>query len=218
MKVMTMVGRRNNRVTHDGKRELITDLETICGDGTLIAPFLIFKAKAGHSMGWYASLDNPDIPLAYSDKGWTDDFLDRYSSYINWDFHVAVFCPLKHFYGLAVDDFSHHQGGGIHKDDLRVAAQANLQIAEECRRVDQQKAISIAQMVDRHRLTTARVIDSAEAMHLYQIRENRILSDFTNAFTSPSLTTTCNYPPGFSVRRKPTLNVGQEDLGLNLSL
>lgn len=59
-KVVTKVGRRNPRVTHDGKRELITDLETIRA-GTCLPPLLIFKAKAGHSMGWYESLDDPDV-------------------------------------------------------------------------------------------------------------------------------------------------------------
>ena len=166
-KVVTRVARKNPRVTHDGKRELITDLETICGDGTSMAPFLIFKAKAGYSMGWYAGLDDHNVLLAYSNKGWTDDslgyeyisrhfikfahppttpnhtrliILDGHSSHINWDFcmfglehniillclpahsthllqplDVAVFSPLQHFYGLAVDDFCRHQGGGIHK-------------------------------------------------------------------------------------------------------
>ena len=38
------VGRRNPWVTHDGKRELITDLETIRASGTFLPPFLIFKA------------------------------------------------------------------------------------------------------------------------------------------------------------------------------
>ena len=165
-KVVTKVGRRNPRVTHDGKRELITDLETIRASGTCLPPFLIFKAKAGHSMGWYESLDDPNVLLAYSPKGWTDEtlgfqfitrhfnrfaqpsvpgrkrliFLDGHSSHINWNFcmfclkneiillclpahsthllqplDVAVFGPLQHFYGLAVDDFSRQQGGGIHK-------------------------------------------------------------------------------------------------------
>jgi len=83
-KVVTKVARRNPRVTHDGKRELITNLETICGDGSSMAPFRIFKAKAGHSMGWYASLDDPNVLLAYSNKGWTDDSLGY--EYISWDF------------------------------------------------------------------------------------------------------------------------------------
>jgi len=116
-KVVPRVGRRNSRVTQDGKRELITDLETICGDGSSMAPFLFFKAKAGHSMGWYARLDNSNMLLAYSNKGWTDDsvgyqyisrhfikfahppptphhnrliILHCHSSYINWDF--CMFC------------------------------------------------------------------------------------------------------------------------------
>lgn len=119
-KVVTKVARRNPRVTQDSKRELMSNLETICGDGSSMAPFLIFKAKAGHSMGWYPSPDNHNVLLAYSNKGWTDNslgyenisrhcikfapkpasadhkrliILDGYSSYINWDF--CMFC-LEH--------------------------------------------------------------------------------------------------------------------------
>jgi len=83
-KVVMRVGRRNPRVTQDGKRELITDLEAISGDGFSIAPFLIFKAKAGYSMRWYVSLDDPNMLLAYSNKWWTDDSLGY--EYISWHF------------------------------------------------------------------------------------------------------------------------------------
>jgi len=38
-KVVTKVGRRNPRVIHDSKRELITDLETIRASGTFLPPF-----------------------------------------------------------------------------------------------------------------------------------------------------------------------------------
>jgi len=36
-KFVTKVARRNPRVTHDGKRELMTNLETIFGDGSSMA-------------------------------------------------------------------------------------------------------------------------------------------------------------------------------------
>ena len=54
---------------------------------------------------------------------------------------------------------------------MRAAAQANFEIAEESHQMDQQKAISVAQKADRCRLTTARVIDGAEALRLYQIHD-----------------------------------------------
>ena len=317
-KMVTRVGRRNPRVTHDGKRELITDLETIRASGTCLPPFLIFKAKAGHCMGWYESLDDPDVLLAYSPKGWTDEtlgfefitrhfnrfappsapgrkrliILDGHSSHINWNFcmycldneiillclpahsthllqplDVAVFGPLQHFYGLAVDDFSRQQGGGIHKgvfwpllrkarekaitsDNIKSAfrstglipyylkivldrlqfstatshtplrrfsqtlglqtpakstdfrretnkvlqsvgkvtheelkkmisrlgeigagIQAALEISEEGRRQDRQKATNVTQKGDKRRMTSTRVIDGKEAMALYNIRQ-----------------------------------------------
>ena len=60
-KVATRIGRRNPQVTHDGKRELITNLGTFRASGTCLPTFLIFKAKAGHRIGWYQSLNDPDI-------------------------------------------------------------------------------------------------------------------------------------------------------------
>jgi len=74
-KVLTKVARRNPRLTHDGKRALMTNLETIFGDGSSMAQFHIFKAKAGHSTGSYASPDDPNVLLAYWNKWWTDDSL-----------------------------------------------------------------------------------------------------------------------------------------------
>jgi len=38
-----------------------------------------------------------------------------HSTYLLQPLDVAVFSSLQYFYGLAVDDFSHQQGGGIHK-------------------------------------------------------------------------------------------------------
>ena len=57
--------------------------------------------------------------------------------------------------------------------ELGAAAQANLQIAEEIYRMDRQKAISVPQKADRRHLTTARVIDGAEALCLYQIHDKQ---------------------------------------------
>jgi len=75
-KVLCRRGRRNPHVTHDGKRELITVIEMICGNGSVLSPFIINKG-AGHYLGWYSNLseENKDYQFSYSAKGWTDDKL-----------------------------------------------------------------------------------------------------------------------------------------------
>src|SRR5207302_5420255 len=54
-KVLCRRGRRNPRVTHDGKRELVTVIETVVANGAVLSPFVINKG-AGHYMGWYKDL------------------------------------------------------------------------------------------------------------------------------------------------------------------
>ena len=75
-KVLCRRGRRNPRVTHDGKRELVTVIETVGGDGNAVSPFVINKG-AGHYMGWYKNLTEKErmYQFSYSPKGWTDDRL-----------------------------------------------------------------------------------------------------------------------------------------------
>jgi len=75
-KVICRHGRRNPRVTHDGKRELVTVIETISACGSLLAPLIINKG-AGHYLGWYRNLTDKerDYQFTYSPKGWTDNQL-----------------------------------------------------------------------------------------------------------------------------------------------
>jgi len=75
-KVLCRRGRRNPRVTHDGKRELVTVIETVGGDGAVVSPFVINKG-AGHYMGWYKNLTEKErmYQFSYSPKGWTDNQL-----------------------------------------------------------------------------------------------------------------------------------------------
>ena len=75
-KVLCRGGRRNPRVTHDGKLELVTLIETVGGDGTIVSSFVINKG-AGHYMGWYKNLTEKErmYQFSYSLKGWTDDRL-----------------------------------------------------------------------------------------------------------------------------------------------
>jgi len=49
-KVICRRGRRNPRVTHDGKTELVSVIETVSGSGIAVSPFVINKGK-GHYLG-----------------------------------------------------------------------------------------------------------------------------------------------------------------------
>jgi len=74
-KVLCRRGRHNPRVTHDGKRELVTVIETVGADGSVLSPFVINKG-AGHYMGWYNNLTEKEKSYRfsyYAPKGWTDD-------------------------------------------------------------------------------------------------------------------------------------------------
>ena len=75
-KVLCRRGRRNPRVTHDGKRELVTVVETVCANGMALKPFVINRG-AGHYLGWYRNLTEKekDYRFSYSPKGWIDDEL-----------------------------------------------------------------------------------------------------------------------------------------------
>ena len=46
----------SGKVAIDGNRELITVVETVCGDGFVLPPLVIYKGAA-HYMGWYQYLN-----------------------------------------------------------------------------------------------------------------------------------------------------------------
>ena len=75
-KVLCRRGRPNPRVTHDGKQELVTVIETVGADGSVLSPFVINKG-AGHYMDWYKNLTEKEkaYRFSYSPKSWTDDQL-----------------------------------------------------------------------------------------------------------------------------------------------
>jgi len=54
-KVLCRGGRQNPRVTHYGKRELLTVFETVATAGSVLSPFIINKVP-GHYMRWYKGL------------------------------------------------------------------------------------------------------------------------------------------------------------------
>jgi len=75
-KVICRCGRRNPQVTHNGKPELVTVIETISACGNLLAPLIINKS-AGHYLGWYQNLTDKerDYQFTYFPKGCTDNQL-----------------------------------------------------------------------------------------------------------------------------------------------
>jgi hypothetical protein len=75
-KVLCRRGRRNPRVTHYGKLELVTIIETVCKSGIPLRPFVINKG-AGHYLGWYRNLSIKEEKshFYYSSNGWTANFL-----------------------------------------------------------------------------------------------------------------------------------------------
>ena len=82
VKVICKRGRKNTRKTQDGKREIITVIETVSAAGGLLPPMIVYKGQA-HYKGWSALVKAGDKAyFAISDKGWTSrsigvDFLVR---------------------------------------------------------------------------------------------------------------------------------------------
>ncbi|RPA75385.1 CENP-B protein, partial [Ascobolus immersus RN42] len=76
--VLCRSNRRNPRLLQDGKRELITVVETIAADGTALPPFIIFKGKS-HTQGMYQFTRSlfPGCRIAYSEKGYMTSTLSE---------------------------------------------------------------------------------------------------------------------------------------------
>ena len=71
VKVICKLGRKNTRKTQDGKREIITVIETVSAAGVVLPPMIIYKGQA-HYKGWSALVKAGDKAFfAISDKGWT---------------------------------------------------------------------------------------------------------------------------------------------------
>ena len=60
----------------DGDREIVTAIETVAADGSILPPMLIYKGK-GQLMSWHKhlSVEDKDTVFSYSDKGWTNQIL-----------------------------------------------------------------------------------------------------------------------------------------------
>ncbi|CAG8971695.1 hypothetical protein HYALB_00003163 [Hymenoscyphus albidus] len=57
-----------------GNREWVTVVESICADGWVLPPMVIFEGKV-HISTWYTDQLPADWTIALSDKGWTNDSL-----------------------------------------------------------------------------------------------------------------------------------------------
>ena len=76
VKVICVRGRRSPPLQTDGDRELVTAIETIAADGTVLPPMLIYKGKAQYTQ-WHQHLaeEDKDTIFSCSPKGWTDQVL-----------------------------------------------------------------------------------------------------------------------------------------------
>lgn len=71
VKVICRRDKRHTRRKQDGKREMITVIETVSAAGAVLPPTIIYKGKA-HYKGWTALVEEGDEAFfAVSDKGWT---------------------------------------------------------------------------------------------------------------------------------------------------
>jgi len=57
-----------------GNREWVTAIESICADGSILPPMIIFEGKV-HISTWYIDTLPKDWVVAVSEKGWTNDSL-----------------------------------------------------------------------------------------------------------------------------------------------
>ena len=55
VKVICRKGRRNPRCTQNGNREMVTVIECVSADGSVLPPMYIYKGSS-HRMGWHAAV------------------------------------------------------------------------------------------------------------------------------------------------------------------
>jgi len=132
-KVLCRRGRKNPRVTHEGTREMVTVVETICAAGFALPPMVMNKGRAQYK-GWYTNLTSTmaDYRFSFSPNGWTDDavalkwvtelfdpctassvgplprllILDGHGSHITWEF--ARFCKQRNIILFCLPSHSTH--------------------------------------------------------------------------------------------------------------
>ncbi|KIK77371.1 hypothetical protein PAXRUDRAFT_37710, partial [Paxillus rubicundulus Ve08.2h10] len=57
---------------HSANLKLVTIIECVCADGTNLLPGFVFSGKLYHK-SWFQA--HPDICVATSPNGWTNDFI-----------------------------------------------------------------------------------------------------------------------------------------------
>lgn len=73
VRCITTRGRNAGRLMQDGNRETVTIIETICADGTVLRPLIIWKGKV-HTNKMYAELEKRNkVAFTTSKKGYTDN-------------------------------------------------------------------------------------------------------------------------------------------------
>ena len=75
IKVICRKGRRNPRYTQGGNREMVTVIECVSADGSVLPPMYIYKGSS-HRIGWHAAVQAQEkATFAWSKTGWTDRVL-----------------------------------------------------------------------------------------------------------------------------------------------
>ena len=75
VKVICRRGRRNPHYTQDGNREMVTVIECVSADGSVVPPMYIYKGSS-HIMGWHAAAHTQEeATFAWTKTGWTDRVL-----------------------------------------------------------------------------------------------------------------------------------------------
>ena len=75
VKAICRRGHRNPQYVQDGNQEMVTVLECVSADGSVLPPMYIYKGPS-HLMGWHAAVQAQEkATFACSKTGWTDRVL-----------------------------------------------------------------------------------------------------------------------------------------------
>ena len=88
VKVICRKGRRNPHYTQDGNREIVTVIECVSADGSVLPPMYIYKGSS-HLMGWHAAIGAEEkATFAWSKTERTDRVLGLERLAGNFDKHT----------------------------------------------------------------------------------------------------------------------------------
>ena len=76
VKVICVRGRKSPPLIKEGNRELLTAIETMAADGTVLPPMIIYKGAAQYT-SWHGYLneEDKDTVFSFSPKGWSNQVL-----------------------------------------------------------------------------------------------------------------------------------------------